>query len=92
MESERIGIFEAKTHFSEIIDKVVREGRSVTVTRRGKPMVEISPSSEVVGGPRMTKAEALAALEELRARLRLQMNQGDIAQLIEEGRDRCPDL
>lgn len=39
MESERIGIFEAKTHFSEIIDKVVREGRSVTVTRRGKPMV-----------------------------------------------------
>ena len=85
MEKERVGMFEAKTHFSEIVDRVVREGRPITVTRRGQPVVDISPSTEGAGQSRMTREEALAALEELRARLP-KMSRSDIDQLIDEGR------
>jgi prevent-host-death family protein len=38
-----IGIFEAKTKLSEVCDEVARSGRSVVVTRRGKPLVRIDP-------------------------------------------------
>jgi prevent-host-death family protein len=38
-----VGIFEAKTHFPGICDEVVASGTPVTVSRRGKPLVVISP-------------------------------------------------
>ena len=40
-----VGIFEAKAKLSEICDEVARSGRSVVVTRRGKPLVKIDPVS-----------------------------------------------
>ena len=41
-----IGMFEAKTRLSEICDEVARTGRSVLVTRRGRPLVRIDPVAE----------------------------------------------
>jgi prevent-host-death family protein len=41
-----IGVFEAKTRLSEICEEVARSGRSVIVTRRGKPLVRIDPLKE----------------------------------------------
>jgi len=38
-----IGIFEAKTRLPGICDEVVASGTPVTVSRRGKPLVVISP-------------------------------------------------
>ncbi len=38
-----MGIFEVKTRLSEICEEVARTGRSVVVTRRGKPLVRIDP-------------------------------------------------
>ena len=38
-----VGIFEAKAKLSEICDEVARSGRSIVVTRRGKPLVKIDP-------------------------------------------------
>jgi prevent-host-death family protein len=38
-----IGLFEAKTKFSEICDRVAAKGEAVLVTRRGKPLVRIEP-------------------------------------------------
>jgi len=40
---ETIGIFDAKTHLPSLCDKVVASGQPVTVSRRGKPLVVISP-------------------------------------------------
>jgi prevent-host-death family protein len=40
---EDIGIFEAKTKFPGVCDQVVRSGLPVVVSRRGKPLVVISP-------------------------------------------------
>ena len=38
-----IGIFEAKTHFSQICDQVSHSGQPLLVERRGKPLVMITP-------------------------------------------------
>ena len=38
-----IGLFEAKTKFSEICERVAAQGVAVVVTRRGKPLVKIEP-------------------------------------------------
>lgn len=89
MDHDRVGIFEAKAHFSEIVDRVLREGRTITVTRRGEPVVEISPISEGANRLRMSREDAVAALEELRSRV-LKMTEEEIATVINEGRDRCP--
>lgn len=40
---QTIGLFEAKTKFSELCDNVVASGRSYIVTRRGKPIAKITP-------------------------------------------------
>ena len=39
----KIGIFEAKTHFSQLCDQVNRSGQSMLVERRGKALVVIAP-------------------------------------------------
>ncbi len=40
---DAIGLFEAKTKFSEICERVATQGVAVVVTRRGKPLVRIEP-------------------------------------------------
>ena len=43
---KRIGIFEAKTRLSEVCEAVAASGESLTVTKRGKPLVRIEPCRE----------------------------------------------
>lgn len=63
---KRIGMFEAKTRFSELVDRVVREGRPITITKRGEPVVDITPT-KTRGSKPMTRKQAIAALKKLRA-------------------------
>lgn len=43
MKVKEAGLFEAKTHLSEIVSKVEREGVVYRITRRGKPVAELRP-------------------------------------------------
>jgi len=61
MISEEIGAFEAKTHFSQILEKV-KNGETFIITRRGKPVAKIIPFENE---PEMTKAEAIKKLKEM---------------------------
>lgn len=85
-----LGMFDVKTHFSEVVDRVVREGRPITVTRRGKPVVDIVPTGATPAG-RMTLAEALAARDELNQQVE-PMSFAEIKAVTDEGRARCPDM
>jgi prevent-host-death family protein len=38
-----VGIFEAKTKFTSICDKVARTGQAVVVSKRGQPLVQVAP-------------------------------------------------
>jgi prevent-host-death family protein len=40
---EQVGIFEAKTKFTSLCEQVVRTGHSVVVSKRGHPMVMLTP-------------------------------------------------
>ena len=42
MKTLQIGAFEAKTHLSEILEKV-RGGQMFVITRRGEPIAELRP-------------------------------------------------
>lgn len=41
-----VGLFEAKTKFSELCDRVSKNKESILVTKRGEPFVMISPTGE----------------------------------------------
>ena len=81
---ERVGMFDAKTHFSELVERVVREGRAITVTRRGIPVVDIVPT-QALGSMPMTREEAIAELIRLRESLP-RLSREEIRVAIDEGR------
>ena len=81
---KEIGIFDAKTRFSEIAKRVKDTGQPVHVTNRGEEMVDITPiPARSIG--RRTREQAFAEL----TRLRRELPKSSLAQIkadIEEGR------
>lgn len=43
MTVKKTGIFEAKTHFSELVQRVHEEGVTYCITKRGEPVAELRP-------------------------------------------------
>lgn len=80
--SHEIGTFEAKTHFSKIIEKV-EHGDDFIITKRGKPVAKILPFTQEKP---MTRKEAIEALREMRKLYRGNPGDDNIKDLINEGR------
>ena len=73
-------MFEAKTHFSALIEEV-EQGTEITITRRGAPVARLVPPAEAGShNPR----EAAARLRQLRRGIKL--GRVSIRSLIDEGR------
>ena len=87
---EEVGIFDAKTRFSELVERVNQTGQPITVTNRGKPVAEIAPTRKPLVGS-MTREEAFAQVATLWKTVE-PMTKEEIDQTIQEGRDRCPDV
>lgn len=51
MKTMEIGAFEAKTHLSELLEKV-RRGKTFFITKHGRPMAELRPVSLAGRRPR----------------------------------------
>jgi prevent-host-death family protein len=60
----RIGAFEAKTHFAQLLQRVER-GEEITITRRGKVVARLVPATT-----QPDRDAALAAFRRLRERAR----------------------
>ncbi len=76
-----ISFYEARTHFSELLDQVAR-GKTVLITRRGKPAAVLSPP------PTEAARDVREVLGEMKA-LRRGNTLGEgasIRDLIDEGR------
>jgi prevent-host-death family protein len=82
MPTQQIGVFEAKTHFSKILERV-KKGENITITQRGKPVAKISPIEEE---PEMTYMEAVEAMIEMRKLFRGDPKTFNLKEAIEEGR------
>ena len=80
--AQHIGAFEAKTHFSQILEKA-KNGMDFVVTQRGKPVAKLSPFEKK---PEMTFEEAVKKLREFRKLYRGKPGDFNIREAIEEGR------
>ena len=63
---EMIGVCEAKTHLSKLLDRVARD-ENLTITRHGKPVAKQVP----VSTDREQAKEALEQIAELRRHVKL---------------------
>jgi len=79
----QIGAYEAKTHLSELLDRV-EGGERIVITRHGKPVAQLAP---LPGAPGRTVDEAIRGLLGLRASHRLGPEL-TVSDLIREGRRR----
>jgi len=82
MPYQQIGAFEAKTHFSQILNKV-EHGADFIVTKRGKPVAQIIPFKRK---SEMSWEELLEKFKELRKLYRGEPGSFNIREAIEEGR------
>jgi prevent-host-death family protein len=77
----RVGAYDAKTHFSELLERVER-GEEVTITRHGAPVARLVPAHR-----KRTPESRRAAFEALRKAARGNRLKGlRIRDLIREGR------
>jgi prevent-host-death family protein len=82
-----VGIFEAKTNLSRLLEEVER-GHDVMITRRGKPVAKLTRSSAGKLSPEQVekRRQALLELLELGRKLNLNLTREEIKKSIEEGR------
>jgi prevent-host-death family protein len=80
-----IGAFDAKTHLSELLERVSR-GETITITRHGIPTAMLVPVQSAK--PKLTHAEIVAGMRNLRRRIlsRARGKKLDVRALIREGR------
>lgn len=73
-----MGAFEAKTHFSELIDRV-QKGAKVTITKRGVPVAQVLPVLE-------HKRVRLEIVQKLSSYQKKSSGSFDIREAINDGR------
>jgi prevent-host-death family protein len=76
---DSVGAYEAKTHLSELLDRVAR-GETITITKHGLPVATLGP----VQGQARSAAKLVDELRQLRKGARL--NDLTVRDLIDEGR------
>ena len=81
---QQVGIFDAKTRFSELVDTVNTTGEPVLVTKRGKPVAQIMPPP-ADDTPKLSREELVAKVRELRPTYG-PFDPEEIRSAIEEGR------
>jgi prevent-host-death family protein len=79
---ESIGLFEAKTHLSELIARAER-GEEVVITRHNKPVAKLVPIGRALGDSALRREAALDALQAFEA---IELPGVSLAELIGAGR------
>jgi prevent-host-death family protein len=76
-----IGAFEAKTHLSELLERVSR-GERFRITRHGVPAALLVPVTEAA--PKLTHKEVVEGMRALRKRVK--PGKMSVREMVEEGR------
>lgn len=76
-----IRALEAKTHLSQLLDRVV-QGETIAITRHGKPAALLVPVTSAAG--KLSHAEVVKGMRELRQHVK--RGKATIRQMVEEGR------
>ena len=89
MTTQTIGLFEAKTHLSELVARA-EAGEEVIITRHNRPVARIVPMAPEPSFDPVQRREAIEGLRRLREELRskgMTMSRDEIVQTIHEMRD-----
>jgi prevent-host-death family protein len=78
---ETIGAFEAKTHLSDLLDRVSK-GETFTITRHGLAAALLIPVETT--GDKLTHKEIIQGMRALRKKIKV--DKMSVRQMIEEGR------
>lgn len=81
MDGNTVGAYEAKTHLSELLEKV-EAGEEITITRHGAPVAKLVPVKKRASADE--RIAAIRRIQELSSSLSL--NGQKIKDLIREGR------
>jgi prevent-host-death family protein len=76
-----IGAFEAKTHLSELLERVSR-GEKITITRHGVPAALLVPVTEAT--PKLSHQEIVEGMRALRKRVK--PGKLSVREMVAEGR------
>lgn len=76
-----IGIFEAKTHLSSLLDRVAK-GEIITITKHGVPAAILIPPRDVQ--PKLPHAEVVEGMRALRRRVKA--GKPGVREMIQAGR------
>jgi prevent-host-death family protein len=83
---KHVGIFDAKTHLSSLVDEV-EKGREIVITRHGKPVARLVKAEDRMSPEAIERRrKAWMELREIGQRLKLNLTQEEIKARIEEGR------
>jgi prevent-host-death family protein len=83
---KQVGIFEAKTHLSSLLDEV-EKGGEVTITRHGKPVAKlVQATAEFSPEEIERRRQAIARLRANARRINLNVSHEEIKAWIEDGR------
>jgi prevent-host-death family protein len=83
---KQVGIFEAKTHLSRLLDEV-EKGGEVTITRHGKPVAKlVQATAEFSPEEIERRRQAIARLRANARRINLNVSHEEIKAWIEDGR------
>ncbi|HUT34931.1 MAG TPA: type II toxin-antitoxin system Phd/YefM family antitoxin [Planctomycetota bacterium] len=86
---KRVGAFDAKTHFSQLLTEVERTQRSIVIQRRGKDVAALVPARNAVARSDAERAKwVVSELQAIRARQKKGGPRLRAEDLIEEGRKR----
>ena len=78
---ETVGAFEAKTHLSDLLDRVSK-GEKITITRHGVPAAMLVPVGET--GKKLTHKEIVDGMRALRKRIK--PDRMSVREMVREGR------
>jgi prevent-host-death family protein len=83
---KQVGIFDAKTHLSSLVDEV-EKGGEIVITRHGKPVAKLVRVERKLTPEQIEKRrQALKELREIGQRLKINATHEEIKAWIEEGR------
>ncbi len=86
---KQVGIFDAKTHLSSLVDEV-EKGGEIIITRHGKPVAKLvraeKPDDRLSPEQVEKRRQALKELREIGLRLKINATHEQIKAWIEEGR------
>lgn len=77
-----VGAFEAKTHLSDLLDRVSK-GETITITRHGTPAAMLVPVGPT-GKKKLTHREIVEGMRALRKRIK--PDRMTVREMVEEGR------